>query len=41
MIGFGTILDVMKSHIGCEIVWICVYKVDAILILQADFIGFS
>jgi hypothetical protein len=28
-----------KSHIGCEMFWICVYKVDAILTLQAGFVG--
>jgi hypothetical protein len=26
---------VMKSHINCEIVWISIYKIEAILILQA------
>jgi hypothetical protein len=29
---------VKKSHVDCEMTWICVYKVDAIITLQADFL---
>jgi hypothetical protein len=33
--------NVKKSNIGCEMSWICVYKIEIIPILQAGFVGLN